>query len=581
MRNGSRGRRAVPNPSDTLHVVDLDQGTRAFGMAPPEKGRSRSVVLAVVVGLGAVMGSGAARSATPSPEPPIAGEGVAPDYLRALHERIHPLWAARYVRGVADKLPAGDPAAEEAREAVVLFSVRWDGSAADVTLVRESGVAGFDQAARGAIARVERFPVPPVSVLSDDGLAHFRWVFARDDRLCSGGQLRRFEDSLEEAVPQLLIQGRVEEALWRVARRAAMPEASRDREDPLALFAREWLSRPQPDPISDGHAAAALARLGDQSQIPRLRAALQRHDTAAMAAVALRGLKVELCPLVQDGLGARDPRARETALLALSAAGGRLPPGSPCVQVLSTIVSDRSQDGQDHGQQRALAARALAAISADGARRFLASLLNDDEAPVRAAAVALLARPGGGRPALYHWVPFLHDPAIEVRAAAAVTLVRSCGDLALDQLVLVWKESDPRVAVAVAQELSHLGSSNAEAFLLRLAKRRDPEIHAAATQALAARRALARTTPRGKTSPPAVAVAVAISPPPTSPATSPAAMSASASAAVREVSGLGRREAADWVLTHFYRLDYADLIDVFGAWLAVAAPRATEPVSAR
>jgi TonB family protein len=574
MWNGSRDRRVVPIPRDTPHPVDLGRGTGASGVRAADRGRSRPVVLAVVAGLGAVMGSGAVRSATPSPEPPIAGEGVDAAYLRALHDHIHPLWTALYVRGVADKLPPGHPAANRDRQAVVLFSVRWDGSAADVSVVRESGVAAFDQAARAAIVRVERFPVPPVSALSDDGLAHFRWVFARDERLCSGGELLRFEDSLEDAVPQLLIEGRVEEALWRVARRAATPEASRDSEDPLALFAREWLSRPQPDPVSDGQAAAALARVGDDRQIPRLRAALQRHETAATAAVALRSLRVELCPLVLDGLGARDPRARETALLALGAGGGRLPPGSPCVQVLSAIVSDRSQDGK----QRALAAQALAAISADGARRVLALMLTDEETPVRAAAVSLLARPGGGRPALYRWVPFLHDPAIEVRTAAAVTLIRSCGDLALDQLVLVWKESDPRVAVAVAQELGHLGSSNAESFLLRLAKRRDPEVQTAAADALAARRALAaHTPPRGKTSAP-VAVTVTAPAPPSS---MPTPMSTSASAAVREVSGLGRREAADWVLTHFYRLDHADLIDVFGAWLAGAAPRATAPVSAR
>jgi hypothetical protein len=45
---------------------------------------------------------------------------------------------------------------------------------------------------------------------------------------------------------------------------------------------------------------------------------------------------------------------------------------------------------------------------------------------------------------------------------------------------------------------------------------------------------------------------------------------------------MGRREAAEWVLTHFYRLDHADLIEVFGAWLeGPTRPLEPAPVSAR
>ena len=558
MSRGTGNLRALPNRRDGVGRAAFVRRRAAFGKGGPR-------MVAALVGLGALVGSGVARSATPAPEPPIGGEGVEADYLRELHTQIHALWAGLFVREVAEKMPVTDPINDRSRRAVVLFSVRWDGSPTDVTLVRESGAERLDRAARDAILRVDHFPVPPLAVLSDDGLAHFRWVLARDERLCSGGELRRFEQPLEEALPGLLIQGRVEEALWRLARRAASdPTAGREGgadDNSLALFARAWLSRPQPDPFTDGRAASVLARAGDGGQVPRLRRALQRRDSVADAAGALRALNVDVCPLVQKALGDRDPGARQIAVQALGVAGGRLTSSSPCVEVLGTMVRDHTLDGE----QRAQAARAVAAASIDGARPLLSSVLGDEAPAVRAAAVSLLARPGGGRAALYRWLPFLHDPAIEVRAAAAATLIRSCGDAALDQLVLVWKEQDPRVAVAVAHELGRTSSAASAAFLTRLAKRQNPEVRAATAQALAAREELgaARTTARPRSVAPAGAPLDEGTP------------------AVRAVSALGERQAIEWVLAHYHRLDRSELIEVFGSWLSGPASQGTASLSAR
>jgi HEAT repeat protein len=303
-----------------------------------------------------------------------------------------------------------------------------------------------------------------------------------------------------------------------------------------------------------------LARAGDQSQVARLRVALERRDTVEAAASALRALNVEICPLVEKNLSATDPATRDVAMQALSAAGGRLPPTSPCVEALGAIVRDPARDGH----QRALAARAVASISADGARKLLSAVLADPEPPVRAAAVSLLARPAGGRTALYKWLPFLHDPEIEVRAAAAAALLRCCGDKALDQLVLVWKEPYPQVAVAVANELGRMSSAPSEAFLNRLAKRRDPAVREATAEALRARRALAGHAPApAKSSVPA------------------GAPSPEVAAAVRAVTGLERRQAIEWVLKNFDRLDRTDLVEVFGAWLHPSTSTNPAPVSAR
>ena len=518
--------------------------------------------------LGVWLAAARAVAAVPAPEPvnlalaqepAIGGEGVEADYLRALHERIHPLWTGLLIRGFADNAPGTSALnSADARAAAVLFSVRWDGSTTDVIMVGSSGAASFDQAALDTVRRVGDFPVPPVAVLSDDGLAHFRWVLSRDSRRCSGGELRRFEEPLEEALPHLLIQGRVEEALWRLERHAA--SSAPESQDALVLFARAWLMRPQADPVTDGRAAAVLARAGDQSQVARLRMALGRRDTVEGAASALRALNVEICPMVESNLRAADPATRDIAMQALSAAGGRLPPTSPCVEALGAIVQDPARDGH----QRALAARAVASISADGARKLLGSVLADPDPSVRAAAVSLLARPASGRVALYKWLPFLHDPEIEVRAAAAAALVRCCGDKALDQLVLVWKEPDPQVAVAVANELGRMNSAPSEVFLNRLAKRRDPAVREATAEALLARRTLAGHAPAAaKSNVPAGAPSPEVAP------------------AVRAVTGLERRQAIEWVLKNFDRIDRADLVEVFGAWLHPSRSTTPAPVSAR
>ncbi len=107
-------------------------------------------------------------------------------------------------------------------------------------------------------------------------MAHFRWIFARDARLCSGGEVRRVEAPLAEALPRLFVQGRIKEALLRVARYTRNGDANA-----MSTFARAWLVRPQPDPALDARAAAALAHAGDARQADRLRPALNRPDTVA------------------------------------------------------------------------------------------------------------------------------------------------------------------------------------------------------------------------------------------------------------------------------------------------------------
>src|SRR3954471_10273263 len=165
-------------------------------------------VLAGAAQAGAAPG-GAPQAAAPSPEPPITATGPEGDYLRAMHQAIHFRWANLFIEDVAAKRPPTDPLNNMSLEAEILFTVRWDGSPAEVTVGHSSGLPAFDQAAIKAVKGERLLPVPPIDVYGDDGVAHFRWILARDARLCSGGEVRRVEAPLAEALPRLFYQRRI------------------------------------------------------------------------------------------------------------------------------------------------------------------------------------------------------------------------------------------------------------------------------------------------------------------------------------------------------------------------------------
>src|SRR5579863_5752608 len=277
--------------------------------------------------------AGAARADAPAPEPPITATGAEGDYLRAMHRAIHFRWAILFIEEVAAKRSPTDPLNKMSLETEILFTVRWDGSPAEVTVAHSSGLAAFDQAAIAAVKGDRPLPVPPIDVYGDDGVAHFRWILARDARLCSGGEVRRVEAPLAEALPRLFYQGRIKEALLRVARYTRNGDAGA-----MSTFARAWLARPQTDPALDARAAAALAHVGDARQADRLRPALNRPDTLPIAAPALAALKVDLCAQVRPRLKPGDPDGLMFATRVLQAAGAELPASSPCVATLGDLL---------------------------------------------------------------------------------------------------------------------------------------------------------------------------------------------------------------------------------------------------
>jgi TonB family protein len=539
--------------------------------------RVRPLVLAVVTFSGAMA---TAWAATPPPpaqahptEPPITATGAEGDYLRALHRTIHFRWAVQFIEDVAEKRPPTDPLNNPKLETEILFTVRWDGSPAEITVTESSGVPAFDQAAVAAVKGDQSFAVPPIDVYGDDGVAHFRWIFSRDpSRLCSGGEVRRVEAPLADALPRLFLQGRVKEALLRVARYTRAGDTNA-----MSTFARAWLARPFPDPVVDARAAAALASTGDIRQEGRLRRALNRPETVGIAAPALAALKVDLCGIVRPRLAANDPAGIDYALRILQAAGEE-PAGSPCVGALTDLFKNETLATP----VRAEVLKTLASVSPGGVRRPALNALGERDAQLRATAAAVFARPGGGRPTLYRLQPLVADPSVVVRAAVAAGLVRACGDLADDYVMPLFKARDVEPLVAMAPELGKLSSPASLDLLAKMQKRNDPALRLPVLAALSTRQDAA-----GRALYKPVAAAVK-----SDPYASPEARRiVYATADVGELKPLmrdptlgllafkgllraqRRAEAMDWLVSSFDRLQPETLVEAFGAWLQTAPPR--------
>jgi hypothetical protein len=527
--------------------------------------RFRPLVLSLLI---VCVATSAARAAGPSQEPPITATGAAGDYLRAMHRSIHFRWANMFIEDVAAKRPATDSLNNPALETEILFTVRWDGSAAEVTVTHGSGVAAFDEAAVNAVrGGTVHFPVPPIDVYGDDGVAHFRWIFARDARLCSGGEVRRVEAPLAEALPRLFIQGRVKEALLRVARYTQNGDTAA-----MSTFARAWLARPQQDLALDARAAAALAHAGDTRQAARLRPALNRPDTVALAAPALAALKVDLCAEVRPRLTATNPDGILYATHVLQLGGAELPAGSPCVATLGELLKMDALPAP----VRAEVLRTLAVVNPAGVRRPALNALADGDARMRAAAATVFARPGGGRPTLYRLQPLVKDPSLEVRAAVAAGLIRACGDLAIDYVMPLVKDRAPEPLAAMAPELGKQTSAASLDLLAKMQKRNDPLLRTPVLAALAQ-----RTDAAGRALYQPAAAAVK-----SDPYASPEARRiVYANADLKDLLPLMKdptlglqgfkallraqrhTEAMDWLVSSFDRLPPETLIDAFGAWL--------------
>jgi len=416
----------------------------------------------------------APSAANAGDEPAVQGEESALPYLQALHAKVHPLWSDNFLAMATAQLPKEHPVNLMSRVAELELALASGGDVVDVKVSKPSGSTEFDAAAVDVVKTSTPFTNASEATLSDDGKVHVKWIFARDDRRCSGVSLDRRELATPDAARSLVAQGRIAAAVARL-------QASDDTTRAVGLdaFARAWLDANENDNALSVDVAAANAVAGDARGAYRLRKAATAEPTAAVVR-GLAALKIPICPLVKD-LASRDNSAetRERFLWALGEGAD-----GDCLATAIETAKNRSAGRAE----RVLAIASLGRSEGDDATATLKALLSDADATVKAAAILAEARPGAGRSAVFRLTPLLRDKSVAVRAAAAAALVRVGGEDVLPQLLLIAREKDSTVFLTLAPELGGLSGQASAEMLGRLLRKDDPKIKLAAARALASRR---------------------------------------------------------------------------------------------
>ena len=323
------------------------------------------------------------------------------------------------------------------------------------------------------------FPSPVPAVRSDDDKLHAHWLFARDQRRCAGVAVVRIFDPVDVALPKLLRSGRRPEALKRVAvarGTGANADAS------FTLLANDWIKSSLHEPWATVRMARTLAVRGNADAIDWLKNAVRRPELAPDAGPALVAAKVPLCPLLAAWFDTDNWTDHHTAASALATAKN-----PACAPGLLTLLANTKA----RPEARAAAVVALASIDNDEARKAIATAAKEDNpAALRAAALLAQIKPKAGRPKVIAMEKYLRDPAPELRAAAAAGVVRAGGSANLDDLYVLFKDNDPRPALAALRELADVPGEEATKLIARLAKRPQLPVQKAAAELLVRRKAV-------------------------------------------------------------------------------------------
>ena len=157
----------------------------------------------------------------------------------------------------------------------------------------------------------------------------------------------------------------------------------------------------------------------------------------------------------------------QPAAVALATAGE-----TACVPGLTKLLGN----AKAHPEARAAAAVALGNVDDPAAKKALAEATKDSNPLVHGAAMLAQIRPGAGRRAVIAMEIYLRDPAPDLRAAAAAGVVRAGGDANLADLYVLFKDNDPRPALAALRELERLHTDESTKLVARLARRPQLEV---------------------------------------------------------------------------------------------------------
>jgi TonB family protein len=557
-------------------------GRRSFALV---KSISKTATLLLAI-LGSVL---PLTTAWAGDEPAVEGEEHALPYLRAVHAKVHPLWAGNFLSLAASQLPKDHPINTPSRRAELEVLISSKGTLLDARVAKTSGASEFDASAMEVVRAAGDFAPAPEEILSDDGKVHLLWTFARDDRRCSGLAITHRDLPLAEAVRALVGQTRHNLAIARL-------QAADDSERAAGMdaFARAWLDHNEhgKDYI-DVLVALANALAGDDRGVERLRQAVAMADVSESipkwGARGLVALKIPTCPLLKaafaktlaqekgapsslatepsDEQFLRDVQAKGMTfrILQLLDAGA----DGVCLSLAIATAKNRAANKD----LRASAVLSLAHSDGPDVKAAWKTLAKDPDPAIASQAITAEARPSAGRGAMFRLTPLLRDKSVAVRAAAAAALVRVGGEEVLPQLFLIYKEKSPSIYVALAAELAKLSGAASAEMLGRLLKKDNYEIRATAARALAARRdehaakvqATLATADRPELQ---LLSGLALAK-----EKRDAAVRAQADDGFHDsysalLRGSARVVAADWLLAHFSEFSPASRAELLGEWLA-------------
>ena len=462
-------------------------------------------------------------------------QGLDKPYLAAAHERIHRRWLG-FINELA-RLPPESPYHNPALSVELLLTVEADGTISNVERTRSTGLKGFDDAPVDLIHELGALPPPPPAIRSDDGRAYIAWKFVPKEPGCEERSITERRLPLSEAVPKLVNDGRVDQAAARIADARRGDPA---KETELITILTAAVARQEARSPDAQHRAAAASVLGHAPDGEKLLLSLAVDTDVSVRRAALlaigvhrttplgdraRGLLVKalktddrveaaralgmvgervatepLRALVDKGEGLPATAqalvaigARESAvdginkLLAGDAAARRaaaptarllaLPELTPTVSL--ALASPATDEATRLELLLALAPEANKG-SAD-ARRAILGRLRDPSVKVRARALDLMGafgdRSGAMRTRL---IDALDDPAFEVRAAAASSLVPVGGAPSVDEIARASRDRAPAVRAAVATALRLHPFEGSKPMLARLEKDADAAVRAAA-----------------------------------------------------------------------------------------------------
>ena len=252
-------------------------------------------------------------------------------------------------------------------------------------------------------------------------------------------------------------------------------------EPSMTSLANEWLRGAGKQQWATVKIAGTLAAKGDADGLAFLKAAVTQPADARAAGALLSANKIAVCPLVKAALESGAPADQLAAAQALATSGE-----TACVGGLVKML----QNGKLKAEARAAAATALGPVDDVIGQAALASAAKDEpNLTVKAAALLAQIRPNAGRAKMFAMVHLLKEPSIEMRSAGSAGLVRAGGDSDLDDLYMLFRDTDPRPAEATLRELDHVKGQKATDMIAKLMKRPLVPVQRAAAELLIKRRA--------------------------------------------------------------------------------------------